>query len=260
MADPAKPAAPSRCAACGFENPTATLYCQNCGGKLGIAPPSYLTSTAAPPEAADAAVAPAKKPRILSAKRASGGPALLGFLLRRLPFLAIVTAAVLIFLPPANIPPVATTLEADTIGAIRTGLASVAQHHSRVSAPWSRLNAYLATVLASGNASGIASFTRAFLQPRPGGFDLVVQKSIAGVPLYSSVTYQLVVRAGHLELQPAGAALGRLPLPKLLAPAIAALGGDLSAPLALEFNLLRQARTVRLSPEGVLVDFGPARP
>ncbi len=266
MADPANGAALKRCAACGFENPPATLYCQDCGAKLEIAPPSYL-KTAAPALGSAAAAAetpplPAKKPRIISTHRAPAP--WLGYalsFLRLALYAALIACAVLFFRAPADLPPAADSIDAQTIGEIRAGLTDVARRGSVATAPWPRLNAYLASVLAPADSTGAlaSSFLRAMLLPRPGGFTLIVQKSLVGIPIYTTVRYSVVARSGRIDLEPIGGAIGRLPLPAAAAPLLQRIAGDFSAPLSFELGILRTARTVRLTPNGVQIDFGPAR-
>jgi hypothetical protein len=180
-------------------------------------------------------------------------------LLRLAIYAALIALTVLIIRAPANLPPAEAPMDATTVGEIRSGLEKVSQNGSTASAPWSRVNAYLATVLVPTSA-GATKFVRAVLMPKPGGFALTTEKRVLGVPIYSTVIYKLVVRAGHLDLQATGAALGRLPLPAEAAPIVQRIGGDLTGALALETSFLKSARMVRLSPDAVAIDFGRPRP
>jgi hypothetical protein len=267
MADPAEPAGSNPCPACGFLNTPDRVYCEDCGAKLGIAPPSYL-KTAPPvvpapatPASTSAATPPttpatAKKPRILSAQR---GPTFFDrawSVIRLLVYAALLAVLGAALWPPANIPPPATALDAETILQIRTRLNQTAERGSTVEAPWSRFNAYLASVLLPGGGS----FVRAFLLPRPGGFTLTIQKRVLGLPIYTAVHYRLVVRDHRLSIEPTGTQVGRLPLPTAAAPVVRMLSGNLDTALAAELDILRRAQVVRLSPTDVLIDFGAHRP
>ena len=260
------PAGSNPCPACGFLNTPDRVYCEDCGAKLGIAPPSYLKN--APPVvpglATPDADAPAgkttatKKPRILSANR---GPSFLDHVkswLRLAVYAAFLAVLVAILWPPANLPPPAAAFDEETVAQIRARLTDTATRGSTVTAPWSRFNAYLASVLLPGTGSG--SFVRAFLQPRPGGFTLTVEKRMLRLPIYTAVHYRLAVVDRHLSLEPTGAQIGRLPLPIAAAPVARMLSGNLDAALTTELDILRRAQVVRLSPTDVLIDFGAHRP
>jgi len=263
-ADSPAPAGSNPCPTCGFLNTPDRVYCEDCGAKLGIAPPSYLKS---PPPVAPAPAAeispPAmggapKKPRILSAHRGPSFFERLKGVLRLVIYAAIVAGLGAALWPPANIPPAAAAFDEETVAQIRARLFETANLGNTVTAPWSRLNAYLASVVLPGKDS--SSFVRAFLLPRPGGFTLMVEKRVMHLPIYTAVHYRLAVVDRHLSLEVTGAQIGRLPLPIAAAPVARMLSGNLDTALASELDILRRAQVVRLSPTDVVIDFGAHRP
>ncbi|MDD5198867.1 MAG: zinc ribbon domain-containing protein [Terrimicrobiaceae bacterium] len=265
MAEPGNSAANARCPACGFENAPHSLFCKDCGAKLEIAPPSYLAGPAAEiasPGAAPKAAPVSRKPCILSARRHRPVGAFLGTSLRIVIYAAIVAAVIQILRAPRDLPQPGPPIDAKVVADVRARLADAAQRGIPVDAPWPRTNAYLASVLAPGaNESPVAaSFVRALLTPEPGGFALTIQKTVAHIPIYTTVNYELVSRGGALALVRTGAAIGRMPLPAMVAPLVESTGGDLSGALKFELDILRGARTVQFSPATAHIEFARARP
>ncbi len=258
------PPAGTPCAECGFVNAVNSLYCQDCGAKLTVAAPSYLS--AAPPAApelapASAAVRPPKpkKPRILSAQReASVG--IVGVTIRTILYAAFVAALIQLFRAPRDLPPPAKAIDAVVVDQVRAKFSESARRGAPVDAPWDRTNAYLAGVLAPVAGSG-SVFVRASVVPRPEGFGWITEKTISGrVPVYTEIDYRVVVRGNGLSLVPAGGAIGRLPFPAFAAPLLTIIGGDLSSSLKFELDLVANARSIQFSPASARIDFAPARP
>lgn len=267
MPDPAPPAPGGLpCPQCGFNNAVNSVYCQDCGAKLPVAPPSYLQPSApeAPPSGPPAKDAPsqAKKPRILRMDRSRGAAsAFLGVTIRTLIYAAIFAGIIQLFRAPRDVPPSAAPLAAAAIEQARARFVDSAQRGIPVDAPWPRANAYLAGVLAPAEGGGPASFARAVVSYRPEGFALVTEKRLAGrVPIYTSIDYSVVPRSSGLSLVPTGGAIGRLPVPGWLAGVLPFIGGDLRSALQFELDLLAGARGVQFSPASARVDFAPAQP
>jgi hypothetical protein len=270
MADPANPPAPGAppCPECGFTNAVNSLYCQDCGAKLPVAPPSYLTAGPAPaPDAPGAAPASSKpvrkkKPRILSANR--GRPPVGEFLavtFRVVLYAAFLAGVIQFFRAPRDFPPPVAALDPAVIEQVRAKFSDSLHRGIAVDAPWMRTNAYLAGALVPANNSENATFVRAVALHRPDGFAFVTQKRLAGLlSIYTTVDYAVVARGSGLSLTPTGGALGRLPLPAWTAPALAMIGGDPSPALTFELDILKNARNVRFTPAGARIEFSPAQP
>ncbi len=262
---PDLPGMPSsiRCAACGFENTTTSLYCQDCGVRL-VPPPSAIAAEESPtlPKAAAAPVR--SKPRILSTHRPDRAGSYLIIAIRTLILAALAALVIQILRPPADLPPAAAPLTEQVVNNVRAALQACAQKGAPFDAQWSGqgLNAYLAAILqpsAAGNPFHVA-FQRALLAPAEGGFSLFVERKVAALTLYSKIDYQLVSRGNGIDIVPVSATLGRLPLPAWLAPGIESLNGGLDQALASELEILRQAKSVRITAQKASVSFGSPRP
>jgi hypothetical protein len=259
---PDLPGMPStiRCVACGFENTTTSLYCQDCGLRL-VAPPSAIAEeTAASP--ARPVVRAHPSPRILSARRSNRVGSFLTITLRTLVVAALAALIIQILRPPGNLPPAPVPLSAAIVNNVRAALQASAERGGPFDAPWSGqgLNAYLAAVLQPGPGSLGTAFQRALLAPVGTGFSLIVGHNLAGLTLYSRVDYRIVARGSGIGVAPVGAALGRLPLPAWIVPAIDSMNGNLDQALASELDTLREAKGIRITPQKASIDFGPPRP
>lgn len=255
------------CPACGFANAAHSLYCQDCGARLPVAPPSYLAPAAPPPGMpaattvpTTAAAAPARaKLRPRPARREWPVRAFLGLTLRTVIYAAIAAVFIQFLRAPRDLPPPVAPLDAATIGEVRVLLANTAAAGQPVTAPWPRLNAYLAGALVPAAGSEAGSL-RAMVTPRENGFRLLVQKTVGGVPITRTVDYRVLVRSNGLALEPVGASWGRVPLPAWSAPVMNWLNGSLATALAQELEILGDARRVQFTPEAARFEFSPTAP
>ncbi len=265
---PDLPGMPSsvRCAACGFENTTTSLYCQDCGLRL-VPPPSAIAEDASPlPAPAKAAVRPVKtSPRILTARHTSRVRTYLKITIRTLIIAAFAALILQILRPPADIPPAAIPLSPEIVGNVRSALQLSAQRSAPFDAPWSGqgLNAYLAAVLPPTSPSDQwhFAFRRALLAPsNNNAFSLFVEREIFGLTLCSRIDYRLVSRGNGIAIAPVSIALGQLPLPVWISPAVESTNGSLAQGLSPELETLRSARSVKITPQKASVYFGPSSP
>jgi hypothetical protein len=262
MADIPGIASTIRCQSCGFENTTTSLYCQDCGVRL-VAPPSAIAAENAASPANTPPIKPAaKKPRILSKKRAAKSSSPLTIVLRTLIVAAIAALIIQILRPPTDLPAPSAPLPDNIVANVRAALQASAQRNSPFDAPWAGqgLNAYLAAVLRPGDPSGVLkiSFQRASLSPITGGFSLFVERKVLGLSIYSRIDYQLVTRGNGIGVEPIGAALGQLPLPAFAAPMIESMNGNLGDALSSELTVLREAKSIRITAQKASLDFGAA--
>jgi hypothetical protein len=251
-----------RCTACGFENTTTSLYCQDCGVRLVPLPTAIDENPTG--ESADLVAQIRKsKPRILSVNRPNRSRSIFFLALRVLFFAAAVALIALLVLTPANLPPTPSPLSAGVIENVRIALQRSAQTGKPFVAPWSGegLNAYLAGVLRPAKPPGGFEVTLAgaLLSPTSDGFSLFTERNVLGVSIYTTVSYRLVSRGSGIGLVLTGAAAGRLPLPAWAAPAIELTNREVAKALAPELQILRGARNVQVTPQKAYVDFGPSR-
>lgn len=261
---PDLPGMPSttRCASCGFENTTTSLYCQDCGLRLAPLPSALAEPLSSAARAAATQVR--SSPRILSVRRSNRVRSYLKTTILAVVVAALAALAIQIFRAPSDVPPTTAPLPAQVVTNVRAALQASAQRDAPFDAPWSGLglNAYLAAVLQPVPSSGPLhmTFTRALLAPVAGGFSLFAEYDVFGLPLYSRIDYQLVSRGNGIGLTPVGAALGHLPLPAWSSPIIESMNGNLSQALASELDILREAKSVRITRQKASVYFGPSRP
>lgn len=264
MADPdSAPAAGVTCPACGFVNAPHSLYCQDCGVKMPVAPPSYLSQTPSSVGEAPSTsppTTPKPKARILSVNR---GPSpvwrFLGVTLRTLVYAAVAALIIQLLRPPENLPPAAPPLEADVIAQVRDLLSSTASRGQPVDAPWPHVNAYLAGALVA-EPGQTSSFVRAAVSPTADGFILLVQKNLGRVPVYTQISYRVLARGNGLAVEPTGAAIGRVRLPAWAAAVVERMNGSLATALAYELEILRNARSVKITAGSARFDFSPPPP
>ena len=253
-----------RCATCGFENTTTSLYCQDCGVRL-VAPPSAISEEAAAAEQPPAGGASKTKikPRILSEERPNRLRSYLVITLRTLILAALAALIVQILRPPANVAAASPPLAPEIVANIRTGLQQNAATGRSVSAPWASLNSYLAAALAPAPTSGSwqVSFVRAQVAPTAeGGFALFQERKLAGIRFYSTIDYRVVARGNGIDIVPTKTSIGQLPLPGWATAVIGPESSGMKEALAPDLAILREAKNLHLTPQKVVVDFGPSRP
>lgn len=248
-----------RCATCGFDNTTTSLYCQDCGARL-VAPPSAVVEETAPANSAPAPTVKSK-PRILSAHRPNPALKVLAVAARVLVVVALGALVALVLLPPAGLPAASPALSPEIVENVRAALRRSAQADKPFVAPWDGqgLNAYLAGVLLPRESSGF-SFAGARLAPAGDGFTLFVERKLLGLSIYHATTYRLITRGSGLGLALIGSSLGRLPLPAAAAPMVEPLDASATKALAAELQILREAKTVQITPEKAFVNFGAPPP
>lgn len=249
--------APITCPACGFENAAHTLFCQDCGARLPVAPPSYLTP--ASPASPATPSAPVRKPRILKVHRPGARREFLGITLRVLLYAGCAAISIQMLRPPRTLPPVVQGLSPEAVTQEFDNLTRNAGEGRTVRPTWEFLNAYLAGRLVSvGDAS--SGFVRATVLPREAGFTLFVHKKAINLPIYTTVDFRVIARTNGLSLEPVGASIGRIALPPWAAGLVLAMNGGLATALSPEIDALRNARDAEISGGAVQLDFSPSSP
>lgn len=264
MAEPDEsPAATVRCAACGFENAPSSVYCQDCGARL-VALPSAVQaeSFTSPAPAREFSVPPPSPPptpvattlpgraRILTAKRKPRVVEVLGITLRTIIFAALVAGLVQALRPPRALPKPAKPFDPEIVANARALAQQTSQTGGPFDAPWASIDSYLAGVLPP-----TSSFARASIVPRAGGFLLIVERRVLGLPIYLSAEYQIVARGNGIGLDGTSAAIGRLPLPAGAAEFVPMLSGGIDRALFAELDVLRTAKTVQITQEKIRFTF-----
>ncbi len=255
MPDAPSTPAPLTCPACSFGNPAHSLFCQDCGARLPVAPPSYVTQAAAPSVPAK----PAKKPRILSRHRTGATREILGITLRTLVYAAVAALCIQMVRAPRSLPPATPGLSAENVTQELANLTLNAGQGRAIRPTWVFLNGYLAGRLVSAGDAP-SGFVRANLVPRANGFTLYVHKRVARIPIYTTIDFRVIARTNGLSLEPTGAAIGRLPLPAWAAGLVLSMNAGIADALHQEVDILRSARDATITPEAVRIDFSPSAP
>jgi hypothetical protein len=247
------------CAACGFENATTSLYCQDCGVRL-VAPPSFAVEESA--AAANAASSPVtnatrkKPPRILSTNRENHVGKIIVITLRTLIVAALAALIIVLARTPDDLPAEESPLSPETIANIRLGLMRNAQKGKPLEAPWSGqgINAYLAGALAHSRPD----VTARVAPDGDDGLKLFVRHKLGSIHYYTTTSYRIVVRGNGINLVRTGGAIGRLTLPPWAWASLDSANGAVVEVLTPDFNILHNATGARINENGVHVDFGAA--
>jgi hypothetical protein len=262
MAEPGESPATVRCTACGFENAPSSVYCQDCGARLVAVPsaaqaesftsPAPATEFSAPPSPPPKSVATSLpgRARILTAKRRPRVVEVLGITLRTIIFAALVAGLIQALRPPRALPKPAKPFGPEIVANARALAQQTSQTGGPFDAPWASIDSYLAGVLPP-----TSSFARASIVPRAGGFLLIVERRVLGLPIYLSAEYQIVARGNGIGLDGTAAAIGRLPLPAGAAEFVPALSGGIDRALFAELDVLRTAKTVQITQEKIRFTF-----
>lgn len=270
---PDSPPTTLRCPACGFENATTSVYCQDCGTRLVTqetfsppaghvaAVPAAAAPSAQPLSPTGRTIPPARtRPKIRSAS-SSIPPHLfrifLGITLRTIVAAGIAAIIIQLFRPPISIPPIAAPMPLEVISNVRLAMRQAAQAGSSMNAPWLNLNSYLAGLLKAAPSSGLfkTSFERALLAPAPDGFTLYVERGVLGVDLWTTIRYHVAARSTGMALDAQNAAIGRISLPAWFTFAVEAMNGNLAEALSSELAILQGARSIQISPQQAHIEF-----
>jgi hypothetical protein len=235
-----------RCSSCGFDNDATRVYCHNCRGKLergGVTPPP--TGFTHPTDAAKM-----KRPRT-----AIPWGKYFGFFLKLCILAALAAALVLALMRPDNIPePVAGDEDlAQRLSGLVTDASGAGSARS-FAIPASDLQRWLASVVRLQGSSGTLALDprRIYFVPSNGRIRLGLE---LGLPWAASLFMEgeyVPVRAGAgYILQPAGYAIGRLPLPVLLGYPVERQFDGLRNALAVPLGQLAKASFIEITPESV---------
>lgn len=274
---PDSPPPTVRCPACGFENATTSVYCQDCGTRLvtqeTFSPsPGHVAAVPATAPSAPQAVPPTGRSTPPSRIRSKPRPAssripphllrtLLGVTLRTIVAAGLAAIVIQFFRPPVSIPPIAPPMPLEVVSNVRLAMHQAAQAGSSMNAPWPNLNSYLAGLLKAAPSSGLfkTSFERALLAPAPDGFTLYTERSVLGIDLWTTIRYHVAARSTGMALDAQNSAIGRISLPAWTTFAVEAMNGNLAEALSAELITLQGARSIQISPQQAHIEFSPAQ-
>jgi hypothetical protein len=241
------------CPSCGFENATTSLYCQDCGVRL-VKPPSAIPGESDPATPVGGPQTPPtrRKPRILSVERSNPIGKILLNSLGVIIFAALAALVILVFREPADLPPEDPPLAAGVVENIRAAIVRNAQAGKPINAPWAGqgVNAFVAGTIAVARPDITAR-----LASDNNGFVLFVRHTFASLHVYTTTHYQLVARGNGIGVTRTSAAIGRLPVPKWISPAMDWADAGVAQALSPDIAIIRNATTVRTNAQGVSVIF-----
>ncbi len=263
MAESGEAAATVRCAACGFRECAV----------LGVLPGLRRSARRAASGSRDVGVRePARirgvrclrpafrgrarglpvpgRARAIAARRGPRVLEVVGITLRTVLFAALVAGVIQALRPPRAFPRPAKPFGPEIVANARALAQQTAQLGGPFDAPWASIDSYLAGVLPP-----TSSFARAAIVPRAGGFLLIVERRIFGLPVWLSAEYRIVTRGNGIGLDASAAAVGRLPLPVGAAEFIPALSGGIDHALFTELDVLRAAKSIQITQEKIRFNF-----
>lgn len=272
---PDSPPPTIRCPACGFENATTSVYCQDCGTRLvtqeALSPstghvaavPATAPSAPQPPPPTGRSTPPTRTRPKLRPATSRIPPhffrTLLGITLRTIVAAGLAAIVIQLFRPPTYIPPIAAPMPLEVVSNVRLAMRQAAQAGSSMNAPWPNLNSYLAGLLKAAPSNGLfkTSFERALLAPAPDGFILYVERSVLGIDLWTTIRYHVVARSTGMGLDAQNSAIGRISLPAWTTFVVEATNGNLAEALSSELVTLQGARSIQISPQQAHIEFSP---
>jgi hypothetical protein len=193
---------------------------------------------------------PGGRARILSAKRQPRVLEVLGITVRTILFAALAAGVIQALRPPRALPGPAKPFDEGVIANARALAQRTAQVGGPFDAPWASIDSYLASVLTPSS-----SFSRAVVVPRAGGFLIIVERRVLGLPLWLSAEYRIAARGNGIGLENAAAAIGRLPLPPGAAEFMPWLFGGIDRALFSEIDVLRTAKSVQITQDKIRFNF-----
>jgi hypothetical protein len=206
----------SKCTACGFENDSTRVFCQNCGERL---------------ERVEGAPAPVQPHRYTDksaqpVRQRGGLPLLISALFKDLLHLALVAA-----ISAALVQMIRTPDEVPAVVPPRAPSASMlaADIQAAAESPYPRsmeisqeaANNFLAARVEGSAVHGQtwkAVFARAYVVMETGSLTLGIEQKIKNYPLYLQLRSEPRENAGKATLEPVGGSIGRLPMPDFLVP------------------------------------------
>ncbi|MBU3665124.1 MAG: zinc ribbon domain-containing protein [Chthoniobacterales bacterium] len=243
------------CANCGYDNDPTRVYCHNCGLRLerGSAPFAPPTGFSPPGEVEQ------KKRR--QRARLAWGKYFAAFC--RLVILAgLAAAAVLAFLPPADLP--APLAPDDACASRITSLiadSASADGKRSFAVPSSELVTSFVTLVKFRPASGLLHPKRVYAVPGEGDVRVGIEASLSvGPRIYFEGVYAPEEDAAGMRLVARSFSIGRLPLPSAAGMIASRQFSGLGAALSVPLSQLSRASEVRITPATTTLSWSGGKP
>lgn len=268
------------CTACGFENDTTRVFCQNCGARLNLpvpqaGAPAVPVAQAAPapvaaqhvarPQPAAGTVrrpaAPARKP--VAPKKQAGFGAFLWFLIKKIIgtaiMAAVLAAAILMLRAPDNLPDPMLPNEPLANGAVSAMRVAMESPYPRsVDMTQDQLNIYLATTLVAPPESSNpvqARFVRAFVILGNGEGSYGVEQTLLKRSIYFMCTVIPEPKGTEPRARIVSAQIGRLRIPEPLAKYCTFLFTPSVNGVGVPLNWLEASASINISPDKMRVNW-----
>ncbi|MEO7167631.1 MAG: zinc ribbon domain-containing protein [Spartobacteria bacterium] len=202
------------CPDCQHENEAERIYCHNCGARLdrtGLAKEN--------PAAADPTAETQKHLKKLF-KPGRGNGKLVAVKLFKIILGALVVAALIVMILPANLPPVqksyafAPMINMDLVQAVSSRQATPLVYNEE------QVNSYITSNLRrkdSPSHEGFFPLRRILVQFQEGQCTINTVRELFGYPIYGGASYRVSIDHGKLASVPTSGYIGRMPIhPKLV--------------------------------------------
>jgi len=206
------------CPDCQRENDPKRIYCHDCGTKLDRSGAAARKSKEEDPKAVQKRVAAMFDPghALLRKRIVQGG---------KLVLFAAIVAVVVQMLRPPDVPEKTKQSEMPPQINLQLESASMDPHSAPLQYTDDQINAYLAYTLKGKRAalSKYLQFERAIASFDEGYSQVTVERSLYGISLFTTASYEASVEKGNIVTKNRGAKIGRMPIH----PALMEYGGIL---------------------------------
>ncbi|HET9418895.1 MAG TPA: zinc ribbon domain-containing protein [Chthoniobacterales bacterium] len=238
------------CPECGHDNEPERVYCHSCGARLD-------RSGVAVGKSREEAFHETRR-RVRSMFDPTGVKIRFWFFRTAKLILAACAAAAVIEMisPPDVPPPVKSSLLLSQIG---LELENAATYHRPPQLQYSedQVNAHLAYALRNKQSTldkPLLEFKRAIVGVEEGRLKLTTERSLLGLSLYSSVSYLVTLRQGHITATSNGGGIGRVPIHPQLMRFVDGIFGDVWTALDRERKLVAKMGSIELHSKRVVLN------
>jgi hypothetical protein len=182
----------------------------------------------------------------------------------RLAIVGAVIAAIVLMLQRPDLPPAPEATGGGTPGALVSALSNArsnTESGTMTEIPWSIVNGVLADTMKSATVEGMQflpiKIERCYIQGTDADSEIIVERSLFGMSLVSRVVIAPEKTASGYTLAVKDGAIGRLPLPGKFVVMIDSAIKQLPMPFSQELDILSRANVIEISPESLVVGFGP---
>lgn len=265
------------CDQCGFHNDLTRVFCHNCGTRL-TSPPKEVAAKDAPAPAAGAPVpGRVQAPPAIGATRVAGTSSrppgteskgsTIGKFIRGVigtaVFAAILAAMIQMARKPDGIP-VAETVNPAAADGVVAAVESAAKTGTGMVFKQGQINNFLAArVLAmedDGQALYRPKFVRTFVRLGNGQYDLFVEETVIGWPVYLCLAQVPAGSAQGLSKEDVGGWIGRLPIHPMLLPVVQRLVNPVGVSALQAAPDFAKATSISVTPQQITVGFGRLAP